>query len=251
MKDFAAVILAAGKGTRMNEGLASPIPKVMFKIANKPMVEYGVENMESLGINPIVLVVGYKKELVMEYFGDRVEYTFQTEQLGTGHAVSCAKDVLQNKSENLIVFYGDNPLFKKETINKLIELFNKEKPAIAMLTAQVPDPFNYGRIIRNDSGNIIANVEQTDCTEAQKQIKEINPCFYIFRSDFLWQHLSDLATKNTLAQYYLTDLIKIAVNSGEKVIGLKIADYRESLGVNNPDQLNEANDFLNNRAVVA
>lgn len=241
-----AIILAAGKGTRMNEGLASPIPKVMFKISEKPMVEYSIEKMENLGIEPIVLVVGYKKELVQEYFGDRVEYAIQFDQLGTGHAVSSAEGLVAGKADAVIVSYGDNPLFSLESIKSLIQLYEQAQPAIAMLTAVVPNPFNYGRVIRNAAGEIIANVEEVDCGEEQKKIDEINPCFYIFRDDFLWDHLSDLASNNGQGQYYLTDLIKIAVDAGEKVVGLKVGDYHEALGVNTLEQLKEAEEFLSN-----
>jgi bifunctional UDP-N-acetylglucosamine pyrophosphorylase/glucosamine-1-phosphate N-acetyltransferase len=182
MEKYAAVILAAGKGTRMNEGLASPIPKVMFELNGKPIAYWSVKLIRDAGINKVVLVVGYKKETVQEYFGDRVEYAVQEKQLGTGHAAASAKPVLENQAESVVVFYGDNPLYKPETVKKLISLYEKEKPTIAMLSVVFDNPkfWAFGRLIKDEKGNVIENVEQKDCTAEQLEIKECNPGFYIF-----------------------------------------------------------------------
>lgn len=250
MKKITAVILAAGKGTRMSEGLSvqgSEIPKVMFEMIGKPTVYYSIENLKKSGIKDIVLVVGYKKEVVADYFGANVGYAVQEEQLGTGHAVLMAEESSSKEADAVVVCYGDMPLFKAETIKKLIDLYKKEKPTIAMLTADLKNPFNYGRIIRDDQGNIIKNVEEKDCTEEEKKIHETNPCFYIFNNNWLWQNLKKLGTSNSQKEYYLTDLIKMANDQGGNVLGIKVSEESEAWGINTPEQLMEAEKVLKGR----
>jgi|GEM_PF-1129227 len=162
MEKYAAVILAAGKGTRMNEGLASPIPKVMFPIAGKPIAFWDIQLIRDAGIEKVVLVVGYKKELVQDYFGDNVDYAVQEQQLGTGHAAAAARPLLEGKAENVIVFYGDNPLYKPETVRQLIELYEKENPTIAMLSVEFDDPkfWAFGRLIQDKEGSLKSKQEK-------------------------------------------------------------------------------------------
>ncbi len=249
MNKYAAVILAAGKGTRMGGGVASDIPKVMYEIAGKPIIHYSVENIKQSGIDDIVLVVGYKKELIEEYFKNTVKYAVQEEQLGTGHAVMAAKEMLAGKSEAVLVYYGDMPLFKTETIKKLIETFEKEKPAIALLSVNFDDPMHwaFGRIIRNEKGEVIDSIEQKDCTNGERKIKECNTCFYVFDSEWLWDNISNLNQENAQKEYYLTDLIKIAREQGKKIIAIPVSGESEALGINTEEQLKEAETVLTNR----
>ncbi len=250
MEKIIGVILAAGKGTRMGSGEGSEIPKVMYRIAEKPMIEYSVENVKSAGVEKVTLVVGYKKELVIEDMGDKVEYVVQEEQLGTGHAVMMAKESLEAKSEAILVCYGDMPLFKTDTIRGLIAMYEREKPMIAMLTVDFENPQGYGRIIRDENGDVLKNVEQKDCTQEQLKISECNPCFYVFNSEWLWDNLEKLRTENAQHEYYLTDLIEMARRQNVRVLAMKVSEESEAFGVNTQEQLKEAEGILALRAKI-
>lgn len=246
---YAAVILAAGKGTRMNEGRASPIPKVMFEANGQPIIYWAVKLIKDVGIKQVVLVVGYKKEIIEDYFKDEVSYVVQEEQLGTGHAVMRAKTLLQNQSEATIVFCGDHTLWQPETVKKLISLYDEQKPAVAMLSVVFEDPefWAFGRIIRNENNEVVGIVEQKDCTPEQLKIKECNPSFYIFDSAWLWDNIGKLKAENAQKEYYLTDMIAMAINQSKKVVAMPVADYREALGINTPEQLKQAEEVLKSR----
>lgn len=249
MEKYAAVILAAGKGTRMNEGQASPIPKVMFELNGKPIIDWSVKLIRDAGISEVCLIVGYKKEMVQEYFGDKVKYAVQAEQLGTGHAVMTAESILKGKSESVIIFYGDNCLYKPETVKKILALYENEKPTIAMLSVNFDDPefWAFGRIIRNDKNEVIGIREQKDCTEEEKKIKESNPGFYVVESNWLWENLKKIENKNAQGEYYLTDIVELAVKDGKKVIATPVSEEKEALGINTPEQLKEAELVLKKR----
>jgi len=246
-KKIVALILAAGKGTRMNDGkVGSDVPKVMYEALGKPLIDYSVNNVKKAGINEIILVVGYKKEVVQGYWKEKVLYAEQKEQKGTGHAVMMAEDLLEGKADAILVCYGDMPLYQPNTIKKLIDLYSEEMPVIAMLSVEFADPnaWAYGRIERDDKNKIKDIVEQKDCSEEQKCIKECNPGFYIFNSEWLWKNLNKLKTDNAQSEYYLTDMIKIAVDNGEKVVAIPVENEWEALGVNTREQLMEAKEKL-------
>jgi UDP-N-acetylglucosamine diphosphorylase/glucosamine-1-phosphate N-acetyltransferase len=252
MEKIAAVILAAGKGKRMGSVDGSEIPKVMFRANGKPIVQYLIKSINNAGINNVILVVGYKKEVVKDYFKDEVEYAVQEEQLGTGHATMMAQPNLDGKTEAVIVCYGDMPLYKPETIKNLIIEYQAQEPTIAMLSVKFNDPefWAYGRIIRDKEGFVEAIVEQKDCNPEQLKIKESNPGFYIFNSKWLWQNLKKLSTDNAQHEYYLTDMIKIARDQGKKIIAVPVSDESEVLGINTPEQLKKVEEILlgyNNR----
>ncbi|MDO8513121.1 MAG: NTP transferase domain-containing protein [bacterium] len=259
MDKIVGVILAAGKGTRiaqLRQGYdgqgdkeGSEIPKVMFEANDKPLIGYGVDCLRRAGVDKIALVVGYKKEIVMDYLDGEVEYAVQDKQLGTGHAVMAANDLLKGRSEAVLVCYGDHVLYKPETVQRLVELYLKEKPTIAMLEVIFQDPvfWAFGRIVRNAKGEIIDSVEQKDCNEEQLKIKECNPCFYIFNSDWLWKNLKKLKRDNAQGEYYLTDLVKIAVNQGRKIVATTVSEESEAMGINTPEQLKQAEEILKER----
>jgi len=248
MQKYAAVILAAGKGTRMNEGVASPIPKVMAILNNKPIIDWSVGIMKQVGIERVVLVVGYKKELIQEYFDGKVEYAIQEEQLGTGHAVAQAKLLLGGQTDSVIVFYGDCPLYQPESIKRLIDLHEQQNSTISMLTAISEDPTGYGRVFRNELGHVSDIVEQKDCTEEQLKCKEWNPGFYIFNAAWLWENIDNLTDDNAQKEYYLTDLIALAKEQGKRVVATPVANENEALGINNKEQLAEAEAIISSRA---
>lgn len=259
MEKIAAVILAAGKGKRMacpqslrssvsRRGSVdgSEIPKVMFKVNNKPLVEYLISSIKGAGIKRVILVVGYKREVVKDYFKDQVEYATQEEQLGTGHAASMARPNLEGKTDAVIVCYGDMPLYKSSTIKNLIDYYQKEKPIIAMLTVDFANPtfWAYGRIVRDETGNVEAIVEQKDCTPEQLKVKESNPGFYIFDSSWLWKNLAKIKTNNAQGEYYLTDIVALAKEQGKKIGAIKVSDETEVLGINTPEQLEKVEEIL-------
>ncbi len=249
MEKYAAIILGAGKGTRMNEGQASPIPKVMFEMDGVPVIRHSVDAIKNAGISKIVVVVGYKKEMVENYLGDEVEYAVQEEQLGTGHAAMMAEKNLKGKSEALIIFYGDNPLYRPESIQKLIDLFEKEKPTVAILTVVFDDPmfWAFGRIVRDKNGNVISITEQKDCTPEQLKIKESNPGFYIFDADWFWKNCCKIHNKNAQKEYYLTDMIEVAKKQGKKIVATAVFSEHEALGINTFEQLKQAEEVIRRR----
>jgi bifunctional UDP-N-acetylglucosamine pyrophosphorylase/glucosamine-1-phosphate N-acetyltransferase len=235
------VILAAGKGTRMK----SELPKVLETVKGKPMIQYLLESIAKSGINsrPII-VVGYEKEKVIKTLGTAYDYVVQEKQLGTGHAVIMAQKILENKADQIIVLYGDHPLISPETIKQLEDTHLKSGSKITMATFMVPDfeewrnifYKNFSRIIRNENGSIIKDVQFKDATDEEKKVKELNPCYFCFDAKWLWENLKRLNTDNTQKEYYLTDLIKIAMNEKEKIQSINI-DPHEALGVNSKEEL--------------
>lgn len=241
------IILAAGKGTRMNDDSK---PKVMFDLNGKPLVDYCIENLRNSGVNDITLVVGYKQDVIRKYFGDSINYAEQKELLGTGHAVMSAKAEVEGTSDAVLVRYGDMPLYTDETLKRLINIFKKEKPTIAMLSVIFEDPvyWAYGRIIRNEGGDVEEIIEQKDCNKGQLKIKECNPGFYMFDAKWLWSNIEKLKTNNAQGEYYLTDMIGLAKSQGKKVVGIPVTSSDEALGINTPEQLQKAEGIVQNRA---
>ena len=245
MKNIVAVILAAGKGKRIGAEKAG-LPKVMFEIAGKPMVWYCVEKFQKLGVKDIVLVVGYQKEKIMNYFGNSVKYAVQDKLLGTGHAAMMVRNLAEGKYRGILICYGDNPMFASQSIKKVIDAYEKESPTIAMLTVTFKDPeyWAFGRIIRNKKGDIVRIVEQKDCSSQELKIKESNPGFYIFDNNWFWENIGKIRAENTQREYYLTDMIGLAGRQGRKIIAIPVSDEQEALGVNNLEQLRKAEKIL-------
>ena len=228
-----AIVMAAGKGTRMK----SKKSKLVQKIYGKEVVKRAVENAEKAGIKDIVAVVGYMKEEVMAVLGDSVKYAKQEEMLGTGHAVMQAKEYLRGKKGKVLVLNGDVPLIRPETLNKLIEKSIENKEYVTLLTAIYDNPTGYGRIVRDEGGNISAIVEEKDTTEEQKEIKEINAGIYCFDIEELLAALEKIQPNNAQGEYYLTDVIQIMNEKGLKTGAVIVEDNTEILGINDRIQL--------------
>ena len=231
--DIIAIVMAAGKGTRMK----SKNSKLVQKIYGKEIVKRAVENAEKAGVKDIVAVVGYKKEEVMKVLGDNIKYAFQDEMLGTGHAVMQAKEYLKGKKGKVLVLNGDVPLIRPETLNKLIEKSIENKEYATLLTAIYDDPTGYGRIVRDEGGNIEGIVEEKDTTEEQKKITEINAGIYCFDIEALLEALEKITPNNKQGEYYITDVIQIMNNRGIKTGAVIVEDNTEILGINDRIQL--------------
>ena len=237
-----SIVLAAGKGTRMK----SELPKVLHKVNGVPMVKKVLNVLEKSGIMRNIAVLGHKKEEVIATLGE-IEYVVQEEQLGTGHAVAMAKDKLKDFDGTVIVLCGDTPLIKSETITNLMDFHIKNKAAATVLTAEFANPFGYGRIVKDNNGNIDSIIEEKEASEEVKKIKEGNTGFYCFDSKKLFKSLESVTNKNEKGEYYLTDVVKILKNSGEKVEAFKIDDEDEVIGVNSLEQLAQAAKILRTR----
>ena len=243
MEQLKAVILAAGKGTRMK----SDLPKVVHTIEGKCLVDYAIEAAIGAGAEDICLVVGYKYEVVREtILHQEVNFVLQEEQLGTGHAVKCAGDFLNGEGETLILF-GDTPLITADTLKRLKDYHREKGNTVTVLSAMVDDPTGYGRIIRDENGNFIKSVEHKDANEAELASHEINSGMYIFDTKELRQALDLLTTDNAQGEYYLPDTLTIIKDKGLKADAFALENAEDITGVNDQQQLAEAAEIIEKR----
>lgn len=235
MDDLAVVILAAGQGVRMR----SKLPKVLHKVAGWPMLQYVLAAAQKTQPAETVVVVGYGGEQIRAAFGLAVLYVEQAEQLGTGHAVAQAKSLLEGRARDVLVLYGDTPLIQGETLLSLVERHRAMKAVVTMLTSLVDNPAGYGRVVRSPADAVVGVVEERAATETQKAIREVNSGVYCFQGEWLWPRLAQLKLSEK-GEYYLTDLIGLAVEEGRTVETIRLVDSREAMGINNREQLAEA-----------
>ena len=244
--NIASLILAAGKGTRMK----SKLPKVLHKVGGKAMVERVLETVQSIGTNRDVVIVGFGGDAVQNYLGERAEFVRQEEQNGTGHAVKMAQPVLGDYDGTILLLCGDTPLVTKESLEALLEEHKNSGAAATILTAHMPNPTGYGRIIRNEVGSVVRIVEQKDGKPEELAVQEVNTGMYAFDSKKLWPCLDQLSDDNAQGELYITDVVGILVNGGDKVSAYMTKDFEESLGVNSRLQLAEAEAILKHRKNV-
>lgn len=237
------VILAAGKGKRMG----AEVPKSLVPIAGRPMIDYLLDSIKKSGFEgkPIV-VIGHDMEKMRSYLSDRCEFAIQAEQLGTGHALRCALPNLENVNR-VIVFYGDQAFVSAETIRQLSEQCQVCSSPVMLMTLDVGDFedwrktfYDFGRIDRNASGEVEKIIERKDATEEEKKITEVNPGYYCFSVDWVRQNIEKLENKNAQGEFYLTDLIYLAMSQGYKIETMIVTDPLEGIGVNTPEQLKMA-----------
>jgi bifunctional UDP-N-acetylglucosamine pyrophosphorylase / glucosamine-1-phosphate N-acetyltransferase len=234
------IILAGGKGTRMK----SELPKVLHQVHGIPIIQHLLENIESFCSRPTI-VVGYGADDVKAATENKYDYALQAEQLGTGHAIMCAKPNLINTDHSeIVVLPGDHPLVTAQTLNDLLDLHTKTGATVTMATAIAPTFegehalfLNYGRVIRGADGTVDRIVEYKDASEEERACKEVNLSYYCFDAQWLWENIETLANANAAQEYYLTDMIKLAKNQGRIVSAYPISTLEESLGINTPDQL--------------
>jgi len=200
-----ALILAAGKGTRMR----TQLPKTLFPILKKPRIEYILDEVEKTSIKNTILVVGHQKELLMDTLGNRVEYVSQDEQLGTAHAVMQAESILKGKLGSTLIMLGDMPLVNKETIEDIINAHQSSDNDLTLVTTHFNNPSGYGRVLRNENGELTGIIEEASASENQKIIKEVNTGIYAVRNNILFDALSEVKIDPIKGEYYLTDIIEI------------------------------------------
>ena len=236
-KDLRIVILAAGKGTRMN----SCLPKVLHKLHDKTLIDYVLDESELL--NPIesILVVGFKKNQIISHTKSRIKlrYVTQKEQLGTGHAVLQTEKLLKDKKGHILILYGDVPNIKASSLEPIIEDHIINNRDLTLITAEVDNPTGYGRIIRNKNGQLLKIVEEKDCNDDERMIKEWNPGIYIFKTPKVFEILNNIKTNNASKEYYLTDAIGLAQQYNMQIKAIKIINSDEVLGINTTEQLKE------------
>lgn len=245
MESCAAVVLAAGKGTRMKSGLI----KVLHPAAGLPMISWPVAAAREAGADPIVLVIGHQANAVQGVFRGAADIrcAMQEEQLGTGHAVACALDALAGFRGTLLILCGDTPLLRPETLADLLKYHRDQAAVVTVLTALIDDPYGYGRVVRDAAGRVLRIVEQKDADPEEQEIREINSGIYCMESDFLFDNIRSVSNDNAQGEYYLTDLVAIAVRKGLACLARPTGDADEIMGVNDRVQLAEASRILRRR----
>jgi len=239
----AAVIMAAGKSTRMK----SAIPKAAHLMCGKPVTRHIIDACREAEVSDIIVVVGYEAEMVKSALGDDVNYALQAQQLGTGHACMQAMPLIGPEVSRVLVLPGDCPLLTASTITELLSVHTEGGFSAALLTAILDDAGNYGRIVRDSSGNVSGIVEAKDATVEQLAICEMNPAVYCFARVDLEENLGRISAKNAQGEYYLTDVIGLLVDSGRSVGAVAVEDPLEALGINNRVELAEAASIMRSR----
>ena len=246
-RPLAAIILAAGQGTRME----SDLPKVAHKVAGKSMVEWVAEASKQVGADPIVIVVGYKREVVEALFendnSSNIEFVLQEKQLGTANAVDAARETLQHFDGDVLVLCGDGPLIRAETLQTILKRHRDTAAAATLATSTVNDPKGYGRIVRDSKGYFQAIVEQKNLDDSQQNICEINPSYYCFDSRKLFDALTRVERNEVSDEYYVTDVPALLKADNEVVEVIDAVPPQDVLSINTPKQLAEVDVILSAR----
>ncbi len=245
MPKSGAVVMAAGKSTRMKSAKV----KVLHEICGRPMLAYVLDALRGAGVEKIALVVGHDRERVKDMFGGQTDITFveQLEQKGTGHAVMMAEREMRDVSGPLFVLAGDGPLIRAQTLKTLMGFFAAKHAAMTLATSELTDPTGYGRILRGADGKLQRIVEERDCTESQRQIREVNPSYYLFDAVKLWPFLAKITPNNAKGEYYLTDLVELMLSAGEAVEAVAAVPPEDVLSINSRSELARVSAIMQNR----
>jgi bifunctional UDP-N-acetylglucosamine pyrophosphorylase/glucosamine-1-phosphate N-acetyltransferase/UDP-N-acetylglucosamine pyrophosphorylase len=232
-----AVVLAAGMGTRMK----SDLPKVLCPVLGRPMIEFVLDALAAAGVSRIIAVIGYRASDVRQALAHRtnVEFVLQTERLGTGHAVKMARPLLAGHGGPVIVVAGDSPLIQATSVRKLLDHFERNRPACLLGTLHKPNPAGLGRIVRDAAGQFVGIVEERDATDEQRKITEVNMSTYVFDGPELLHALDQLKNDNRQREYYLTDCPGILRSEGKLVEAMPILQPCEALSINTIEELAE------------
>lgn len=240
--NLATIILAAGQGTRMN----SDLPKVLHRLNGKPLVRYSIDLAKGLGSGRIVMVVGNGAEQVRSVVGTDVDFALQEQRLGTAHAVMAAQTLLGSETGLIVVISADMPLLTAETLSRLVAGQLSNAGAFSLLTVRSPEARGFGRILRQENGSVAGIIEEAQASPEQLKIDELNVGAYCFDSQWLWPALKKI-NLSPKGEYYLTDIVAVAVSEGKKVTTVEVADAEEALGINNRVHLAEAEQILRQR----
>jgi len=241
--DLSVIILAAGKGKRMK----SETPKVLHRLCGKPIIYHILKAVMSLGPKNILTVIGHKKEEVRKYIADdfpSVLTVDQDKQAGTAHAVMMAGSYFDKMGSNILVLSGDSPLITSRTLKSLVGLRQKEDLAASILTSIADNPYGYGRIVKDKKGKVLKIVEEKDASQAEKKIHEVNSSIYCFKKDLLVKNIKNIGTGNSQGEHYLTDIIEMFIDKGEKVQTYIVPDHFEASGINDRAQLASAEERI-------
>ncbi len=240
-----AIILAAGKSTRMK----SKRPKPLMEVCGKPMLGWILDACFSADVTRALVVVGYGKEEIIAQFGEdkRIHFVEQREQLGTGHAARMCEPLLRGHPGDVIILAGDTPLLRGEILRTLVQAHRQDRAAASMATAVLDDPTGYGRIVRDAEGQFVEIVEQIDCNDQQREIREVFPSYYCVKTEELIFALSKLTNSNKKGEYYLTDIYAILRKSGKKVIAVQAVTAEDVIAPNTRQQLAEADVAMQER----
>ena len=244
-----AVVLAAGKGTRMK----SDLPKVLCEVCDRPLVAYVLDSLREAGVGRIYVVVGYKSDLVREALQDydNLEFVEQTQQLGTGHAVMVCREQIDDFDGPAFVVAGDSPMLQANTLRKLIDEYQGSNTVCLLGTLIHEDPEGLGRIVRDDQGKFTGIVEHKDCTDEQRQIREVNMSTYLIDCRQMFSALDDVNQDNSQGEYYITDVPGILIGRGEDVRAEPVLQPCEALSVNTVEQLQIVEDEMRRMAQSA
>jgi len=239
--DLQVCVLAAGKGKRMR----SNKPKVLHKVLGRAMIDYVLHTVESLRPKGIAVVTGHASDMVQAHVGQpqNLEWVIQDKQLGTGHAVKQCEQVISDVRDVLIVC-GDTPLLRSDTLVKLVAEHRARDAVITVLTAEVDDPSGYGRIVRDSNGRVTGISEEKDATDVQRLIREVSSGIYCVRHDVLFDLLHKLGNRNTQGEYYLPDIVPLALDVGQPVETVRMENASEMMGVNDREQLSQVEDMM-------
>jgi bifunctional UDP-N-acetylglucosamine pyrophosphorylase/glucosamine-1-phosphate N-acetyltransferase len=234
MQELGIILLAAGQGTRMN----SNVPKVLHPLGGRPLFLHALETARRLNPTRMAIVIGHGAEAVRSaYAGNDIAWIIQEQQLGTGHAVLCAREAFKGFKGEIIILSGDVPLIQELTLSLMVEHHRSRNAAVTLLTASLDKPKGYGRILRDGRDAITGIVEEKDATSAQRQIREVNAGIYVASAPFVFTALSKVKNHNQQGEYYLPDIVAISLDQGENVETVRVGDVREVLGVNTREEL--------------